>query len=214
MSLNMLKGCVYVITTQDYEKSNIYKIGCTSNLSKRLKTLNATRIDNDKFKIKTTIHTMTYYELELGIHKILYKYRLNNEFFRCPYFKIINAIREFSKSHPSSFIFFDVILYTAHKNKLTFESGIWSCLDDNIHCNFNDDNMILQIKKWLINYDKYTVFTKFAHYSFWEDILQTLKDYFNVQDSEYINFDISENDVDYLCRKFNCSIDINLQTNA
>ncbi len=42
-------GCVYIITTQLYEPLDIYKIGCTKDINRRLKTMNASRTSFDKF---------------------------------------------------------------------------------------------------------------------------------------------------------------------
>jgi hypothetical protein len=203
----MNQGCVYVITTADYEKTSIFKIGCTSNIRNRLKTLNATRIEADKFKIKTTIFTNKYFELEQGLHKLLCKYRLNNEFFKCPYRKIISSIQKFADNQSCSFIFLDVIADFSNKNNLIYDGQMWTIEQDNITHYLTDDHMISQLKRWITDYDKHKLFINYAHRSYWEDILQTLRDnYTKSTPMDIVELDLSDDDIQYLCNRFYCSI--------
>lgn len=73
---------VYIITTDNYLNEKIYKVGCSSNIERRLKQFNSTRIQSDFFRIVYLFPTVNMYALEARIHSLLANDRLNNEFFK------------------------------------------------------------------------------------------------------------------------------------
>lgn len=102
-------GYVYVISTKLYESENIVKIGCTKNLDKRLTTLNSTRVLFDKFFIIKYWRTTHYYETELGLHKKLDSFRINNEFFKCSLNDIEEQLINFLNEQSPIFILPDAV---------------------------------------------------------------------------------------------------------
>lgn len=169
-------GVVYVITTNAYIKENIWKIGCTKNLHNRLKTINATRFENDHFFIKMFWQTRHYFNLEQGLHVELKEYRKNNEFFQCPYNLIENALENYLSQKPRDYIYDDAVLIPAlSRNLKWFENEkIFTIEENNIEITMNEDTLRQEIKSWIYIFGNQKIL-KFAHSSFWDKYLWLLK---------------------------------------
>ncbi len=149
-------GCVYIITTQLYEPLDIYKIGCTKDINRRLKTMNASRTSFDKFFIVNQIQTFHYFKLEQGLHKLLKKYRLNNEFFQCNVNIIENAISDYANNNVFM-LHDDKIAHVAIEKKLKWfqKNNLFSITDMNLEIFLNESSLINEIKQWLSVFDKH-----------------------------------------------------------
>jgi len=191
-------GYVYVITTNLYFKENVYKIGCTKNLYNRLKSINATRLERDKFFIKMFWQTKHYYNLETGLHNSLKQYRQNNEFFQCSYDIIETALSNYLSQQPRDYIFDDAVLIPAQSRNLKWfeKENMFTIEEENIEIRMNEDVLLKEIQKWIYLFGNEKIF-KFAHTSFWEKYIMMLKSNFavnknNHEDHEEIFNDISE----------------------
>lgn len=79
-------GVVYLIS---FKGTNQYKIGCTTNLKSRLKSL---RVKNPyELELVSTISTFDIEALELTLHNKFAKYRTHSEWFELP----LEAVRKF-----------------------------------------------------------------------------------------------------------------------
>lgn len=168
-------GCVYIITTQLYEPLDIYKIGCTKDINRRLKTMNASRASFDKFFIVNQIQTFHYFKLEQGLHKLLQKYRLNNEFFQCNVDIIENAISNYANTNVFM-LHDDKIAHVAIEKKLKWfqKNNLFSITDNNLEIFLNESSLINEIKQWLSVFDKHNLY-KFLHPSHFYSIISYLK---------------------------------------
>ncbi len=90
------EGVVYVITTTCYQTKNIFKIGYTKNLERRLTSLNMARTDEDEYFTVFMVASDKAHELEQRIHKELSDYRLsiNKELFSCSLKTILDTIEQ------------------------------------------------------------------------------------------------------------------------
>lgn len=184
-------GYVYIITTNLYLKENVYKIGCTKNLYHRLKSINATRLENDKFFIKMFWQTKHYFNLENGLHNALKGYRKNNEFFQCPYDVIETALSTYLSQQPRNYIFDDAVLIPAKSRNLKwFEKEKVFTIEENridhmgkllskIQIRMNEDMLQKEIQTWIYLFGNEKLL-KFAHSSFWDKYLWMLKSNFAV----------------------------------
>lgn len=178
-------GFVYVISTPMYLKDNIWKIGCTKNLYQRLKKLNATRFKNDYFFLKMFWQTKHYFNLESGLHEVLKKYRQNNEFFQCSFDVIEKALKTYLSQKPQDYIYDDAVLIPALLRKLKWfeKEKLFSIEEDNMEILMNEDRFLEEIKSWIYLFGNERIL-KFAHSSFWDKYLWTLKKNFNVHNIE------------------------------
>lgn len=106
-------GCVYVVTTDCYKNKSIFKIGFTTNLSKRLKTFNTTRMSDDLFYCVRQWRTVHYSKLEAFLHQHLKDYRRKNEFFEVDLQMIEEGAELFAMTHGPQFFYEDVVLINA-----------------------------------------------------------------------------------------------------
>lgn len=106
-------GYVYVVTTACYEKNSIYKIGFTINLNQRLKSFNATRVEEDKFYCVRNWRTMHYSKLEAHLHSVFKSVRKNNEFFKVELSEIEDAVQDFALTRGPTHFYGDAVLITA-----------------------------------------------------------------------------------------------------
>ena len=219
-------GFVYIITTKLYEPLDIFKIGCTKNIEQRLKTINATRTAFDKFYISNCIKTFHYFKLESGLHHILQKFRLNNEFFQCS----INTIDEAISEYVSKNVFLlhdDQILQEAENKNLKWfpKNDTFSIMDLPTPLNgwstpeifFNETTLIEEIKQWISIFDKYNLY-KFLHPSHFNRIITHFKinravieeeeNVEGVEEKDIIEEDISEE----MNRLFICQNDKSIET--
>lgn len=177
-------GYVYVITTDLYLKQNVYKIGCTKNLHNRLKSMNATRLNSDKFFIKMFWQTKHYYSLESGLHNVLSQYRQNNELFQCSYDIIETALSNYLSQQPRDYIFDDAVLIPAQSRNLKWfeKEKMFTIEENNIQITMNEDVLLKEIRTWIYLFGNEKLL-KFAHSSFWEKYLWMLKSNFAVNDA-------------------------------
>lgn len=103
-------GYVYVVTTNHYKSKSVFKIGFTTNLTKRLKSFNATRMDDDLFYCVRHWRTVHYSKMEAFLHTHLKEYRKNNEFFKVDISLIEEGAELFAKTNGPQFFHEDVIL--------------------------------------------------------------------------------------------------------
>lgn len=86
------RGYVYVVTSSNYAKDDIYKIGYTNDIERRLKQFNMSRIEADKMFVQYKYFSENARDLETDVHHRLKKYRLIREFYKCPLSIIIDNI--------------------------------------------------------------------------------------------------------------------------
>jgi len=200
--LKMELGYVYVITTNLYFKENVYKIGCTKNLYTRLKSINATRLERDKFFIKMFWQTKHYYNLETGLHNALEQYHQNNELFQCSYDIIEKALRNYLSQQPQDYIYDDAVLIAAQfRNLKWFEKeNMFTIEEENImgrmEIRMNEDVLLKEIQKWIYLYGNEKLL-KYSHSSFWEKYIVMLKSNFAVNDMKNNEdiFDLVDDDI-------------------
>lgn len=162
-------GYVYVITTNLYEKDNIYKIGCTKNLEKRMKDINSTRILSDQFILKYKWKTIHYYTLENKAHNLFKEYRENNEFFRLPLEKIISGICQINENEMKFQNNYNHLIEFAEENELRW---------DNKNKIFTIKNKKIDImdvlKSILIINDRYNIY-KYISIKYYKELIFFLK---------------------------------------
>lgn len=173
-------GFVYVITTPEYIKKNIWKIGRTKNLKERLKNMNATRFKDDQFFLKMYWQTRRHVDLETGLHTELEKYRKNNEFFQCSFSDVENALEAYLLQKPRDYIYDDAVLIPARSRNLKWfeKENRFSIKENNIEITMNEDNLRQEIKSWIYLFGNEKIL-KFAHPSFWDRYVQLLKQNFS-----------------------------------
>lgn len=103
-------GYVYVITTCNYRSRSVFKIGFTTNLNRRLKLFNATRMNDDLFYCVRNWRTVHYSKLEAYLHAQLNEYRKKNEFFKVSLSTIEEKAEEFAKTNGPQFFYQDLVL--------------------------------------------------------------------------------------------------------
>jgi hypothetical protein len=181
-------GYVYIITTHSYFKNDVFKIGCTKNLHKRLKELNASRFENDKFFVKMFWMTKRYYDLESGLHKVLTEYRKNNEFFQCSYQTIEDGLKLYLSEKPIDYIYDDAVLIPAFLHNLKWYDDNTISIYESYQVCLSEDELLHRIKSWLSPLDKCGLF-KFAHSSFWEYFISLIKLNFKSQEFSFSSLD-------------------------
>ena len=195
--MQIKKGCVYVISTPFYCQQNIYKIGFTTSIERRLSQFNNTRTTEDNFRVYLKYITINFRKLEKMIHHELSEFQLNNELFKLPLEIIENKIEALIST--GCFRHHDILFDYATSYQLSRNKSFWvinlelynllekynTLLEDNStvlynhrHENnlvyFNDETMILYIKKWLKLYDRYNLY-QFLSDSYYNSLLVFLK---------------------------------------
>ncbi|CCV02430.1 BRO-like protein [Armadillidium vulgare iridescent virus] len=203
-------GFVYVISTNTYISKNIYKIGCTKNLERRLKTMNATRLYDDRFFIKMFWETKNYFDLETGIHNLLKEYRQNNEFFNCSFEKIEEAVEQYLSGKSTSYIHHDAILFPARErntkwfpDRKCFEIDTLETKEEKkFTIMMNEERMREEIKTWISPFDKHGMY-RFAHGSFWDSLIYVLKkNFLHNEDEDMVVNEVDEEDLKLLNQSF------------
>lgn len=194
-------GFVYVITTNIYQKKNIYKIGCTKNLNKRITLINATRMEGDKFFIAKFWKTTKYFKLENYIHKYLKDYRKNNEFFECDLDMIENAVIACTKELGYHTFIDDFTIIFGLENKLKWNQStnlFEISLSDFVKQQMTSEKIILEFKNFLFKNIK-SKLIKFESKYFWEQQLNFMKLKFNDNSSTSSNEEPLCEDIQLLC---------------
>ena len=90
----MLIGEIYILTTREYNKDYLYKIGKSSNTSKRLKTLNTSRLKDDEMYICYIAKCHDANTVESFIHNCLTRhcYENNREFFAMKFERLVAVV--------------------------------------------------------------------------------------------------------------------------
>ena len=85
---------IYILTTCEYDKDYLYKIGKSSNTSKRLKTLNTSRLKDDEIYICYIAKCYDANTVESFIHKCLSRqhYENNREFFAMKFERLVAVV--------------------------------------------------------------------------------------------------------------------------
>lgn len=167
-------GCVYVISTDNYSKDNIYKIGCTRHLKKRLKIMNSTRIIQDQFKLIHFWKTVYYYTLESQAHKLFRNFRLNNEFFQVSLNEIIFGIDNLKVETRNSLVtHYDILLAYLEDNYICWNKILNTFLI-NYNKIVNEDEMVIIIKKLISANDKFNLY-QFISNNYYTELLNFVK---------------------------------------
>lgn len=167
----MKSGYVYVISTDLYKERDIYKIGFTDNLERRMKQFNNTRTHDDQYYIVNCWKTVRYMTLETQIHRDLVSHHLKNELFQCPLDKINDTVREiFSKN--SFFNHYDLVIEGAEQNKVRWHANhnYFSIESGGIEIMMNEKNMVGEVRKWISVNDKYNLY-QFICPSYFDDLI-------------------------------------------
>jgi hypothetical protein len=161
-------------------------------MDQRLKGMNATRTLFDKFYAVNTIKTFHYFKLEQGLHKILAKHRLNNEFFQCTIETIDEAIHKYVDENVF-LLHDDKIVQDAEERHLKWfsEKNMFSTNFNGIEIFFNETRFIDELKQWISVFDMYNLY-RFLHNSHFYRIIAHLKLQFQVHETN----EVSEDDDD------------------
>lgn len=180
----MKSGYVYAISTDLYKEKDIYKIGFTDNLERRMKQFNNTRTYDDQFYIVNCWKTVNYMNLETLIHRALADHHVKNELFQCPLDKINDTVRQIFKND-SFFIHYDLIIEEAERYKLKwhykYKYKYFSIESGGIEIVMNDKSIVDEVKKWISVNDKYNLY-RFISSSYFNDLVGFLKDRYGVED--------------------------------
>lgn len=196
----MKSGYVYVISTDLYRENDIYKIGFTDNLERRMKQFNNTRTYDDQYYIVNCWKTVRYMTLETQIHQALVSHNVKNELFRCPLDKINEVVREiFNKN--SFFNHYDIVIEGAEQHKVKWHAShnYFSIKSGGIEIMMNEKNMVEEVRKWISVNDKYNLY-QFICPSYFDDFIGFLKTQYtsDVDDlaAEMTNMTLGDTSVD------------------
>jgi len=180
----MKSGYVYVISTDLYKKKEIYKIGFTDNLERRLKQFNNTRTHDDQYYIVNCWKTVCYMTLETRIHQALASHHLKNELFRCPLDKINEVVREIFRKN-SFFNHYDLIIEGAEQHKVRWYSNhnYFSIESGGIEIMMNDKHIVDEVRKWISVNDKYNLY-QFICPSYFDDLVAFMKERYTIKEDD------------------------------
>lgn len=180
----MKSGYVYVITTNLYRERDIYKIGFTDNLERRLKQFNNTRTHDDQFYIVNYWKTVRYMTLETKIHHALAEHHLKNELFQCSLDEINNTVKQIFHNN-SFFNHHDLIIEGVSKNRIRWyrKRGYFSIESGGVEVMMNDKVIVEEVKKWLSVNDKYKLY-QFICPSYFDDLVLFLKEHCAVNEAD------------------------------
>lgn len=171
-------GCVYVVTTDCYKDKSIFKIGFTTNLEKRLKTFNTTRMSNDLFYCVRQWRTVHYSKLEAFLHQYLKEFRRKNEFFEVDIQSIEEGAEKFARMHGPQFFYEDAVLINCEVYDVEYLElkKIFIFFDkDRRRVMYADEtNMRDVVYKWLSHIDVYNLL-KFTSLDVFDRLVMTLK---------------------------------------
>lgn len=158
MRTDHVLGCLYVMTTKHYEPKSIFKIGFTTNLLRRIKTFNATRMDDDLFYCVRRWRTIHYSKLEAFLHNHLKEHRRKNEFFEVDISLIEEGVELFTKTQGPHFFHEDVVLINAQRYEVEYVSSqklfiFTDCFSQIRHATENQMRPV--IMEWLSCVDVY-----------------------------------------------------------
>lgn len=174
-----------MISTDLYKEKDIYKIGFTDNLERRLKQFNNTRTHDDQYYIVNCWKTVRYMTLETRIHQALTSHHLKNELFQCPLDKINQVVKEiFNKN--SFFNHYDLLIEGAEQHKVRWHASrnYFSIESEGIEIMMNDKCIVDEVRKWISVNDKYDLY-QFICPSYFDDLVAFLKEkYVEVEDGD------------------------------
>lgn len=178
----MKSGYVYVISTDLYRGRDIYKIGFTDNLERRMKQFNNTRTDDDQFYIVNCWKTVRYMTLETRIHRALAEHHLKNELFQCPLEKINDTVKQiFNKN--SFFNHHDLVIEAAEAATVKWnqKQGYFSIRSRGIEVMMNEKNMVTEVRNWISVNDKHNLY-QFICPSYFDEMISFLKEKYSTDD--------------------------------
>lgn len=188
----MKSGYVYVISTDLYKEKDIYKIGFTDNLERRLKQFNNTRTHDDQYYIVNCWKTVRYMTLETRIHQALASHHLKNELFQCPLDKINEVVREiFSKN--SFFNHYDLIIEGAEQHKVRWykNHNYFSIESGGIEIMMNDKHIVDEVRKWISVNDKYNLY-QFIYPSYFDDLVAFMKERYTMEHVDQLTAEMTD----------------------
>jgi hypothetical protein len=171
----MKSGYVYVISTDLYAERDIYKIGFTDNLVRRLKDFNNTRTYDDQYYLVNYWKSVKYKTLETRIHQALINYRHKNELYICP-LDIINKTMKSILDKDSFFSHYDLVIIGADYKKVQWhkQDKYFSVEQDGLRVMMNEDNMKQELRNWISINDKYNLY-QFICSSHFDELIYFLK---------------------------------------
>lgn len=183
----MKSGYVYVISTDLYKEKDIYKIGFTENLERRLKQFNNTRTHDDQYYIVNCWKTVHYTILETRIHQTLTNHHLKNELFQCPLDKINKVVREIFEKN-SFFNHYDLIIESVEQHKVKWHASYnyFSITSGDIEIMMNDKRIVDEVRKWISVNDKYNLY-QFICPSYFVGLVTFLKERCAIKDVEEVD---------------------------
>jgi len=178
-------GYVYVVTTNHYKNNSIYKIGFTTNLIKRLKTFNATRMDDDLFYCVRHWRTIHYSKLEAFLHNHLKEFRKKNEFFQVDVSLIEEGAELFARTKGPHFFHDDIVLVNAELYDVEYVSSstgsgaahdLFIFTDPSTRCirHSNEIDMRALVVEWISHVDLYSL-AKFMSVDVLDKLVSLLK---------------------------------------
>lgn len=181
----MNEGYIYLVSTDDYSKKNIYKIGCTKNIDRRISELNFARIPDDFFKVFFKIKTLDYFYFESIIHNFYTHKKVYNEFYELDDInKVIDEIKNIIITRKSKIILHLEILYNyMHENKIKWNGNFFV---ENNNIMYNSEVFINKIKDIIFKSEKYKL-SKYMSNTHWNTILSFAKQKNLNNEEDYIN---------------------------
>lgn len=169
----MKEGFVYIVSTEKYASENVYKIGCTKNIERRLSEFNSTRIKSDFFQIYFLCKTFNYFYFENLIHNYFKDFKVNNEFFLLKNINLnIEQIKNILITNKSKFTYHLEISYDyMKKNKIIWNKNFFT--ENNI-ISYNENVFLDNLKIYILNQEKYKL-SKYMSNDHWNKILQQSK---------------------------------------
>jgi hypothetical protein len=188
----MKSGYVYVISTDLYRGRDIYKIGFTDNLERRMKQFNNTRTHDDQFYIVNYWKTVRYMTLETQIHRALGKHHLKNELFQYPLDKINATVKQIF-SENSFFNHHDLVIEGAEANRVKWnrKQGYFSIESLGIEIMMNEKNMVGEVRRWISVNDKYNLY-QFICPSYFDDLISFLKEQYGTDDVDELATSVTD----------------------
>lgn len=165
----MIEGFIYVVSTEIYSSKNIYKIGCTKNINRRMTELNFARITDDFFKIFLIFKTFNYFFFENIIHNYYKDKKVYNEFYELDNIdKTKEEILFLIKTHTSKIsIHLEITHEFMSNNKIKWNGKFFV---ENEIIMFNSDKFLHKIQHYILEKDKYKL-SKYLSDDHWKKII-------------------------------------------
>ena len=142
---------IYILTTIEYDRSYLYKIGKSNNTAKRLKSLNTSRLKHNEMYICHVSKCHDANTTENAIHNVLsrYRYEHNREFFQLD-FESLKKVVEWGCQCNETFYENCIGLYEQIRYKHYPEVNSQRALP--VQCNVVVEDKITKSENNLLNY--------------------------------------------------------------